>query len=34
VTSDVPPHATVVGVPARVVSDAGSADYLSPGGAA
>lgn len=34
VTSDVPPHATVLGVPARVVSEAGSADYLSPGGTA
>lgn len=33
VTTDVPPHTTVVGVPARVVSDAGSAEYLSPGGA-
>lgn len=34
VTEDVPPHVTVVGVPATIVSGAGSADYLSPGGAA
>lgn len=33
VTADVPPHTTVVGVPAQVVSEAGSADYLSPGSA-
>lgn len=31
VAEDVPPHVTVVGVPAKVVSDRGSADYLSPG---